>query len=1371
MRIASLGPLCSFLFLLLSFQANGQAYRAYVTHYGVDKGLSHREVNAVFQDRDGHIWLGAKFGLNRFDGYDFKWFTKDASGNEFNAINQICQDKEGLLWLFMGRPGGDPDTTLLLDPSNDQVITLAEYFTDGFPVQVNQLNANILRGKDGSLFFSTKDRATLIHHDSQGPAKIYPIAAYDSFRALAYSSQNTIWGVADERTILELSARGEVVNSYLHEHTILPSDCFLRRDTFWFTQEESKYQRERFFYVIPGEGIRAIGEEALPKSLHRVPNFQRIRYSADRDLFWLLHDNQLKVIKPGEGVLFELTEENPDLRSSFIRGWEVDAAGRTWIGGNFGVYIIDVQPNRFTNYLAVDIEQDLFYPHSCRGMIVQDSQLLVNTESSGLFQIDLKNGEHKKIDREEKDKEFLGRALHRGSNGKIWIGKNRLVEFDLEKRDSTVVNFARKNANDLHIWSIFQEDDQLNWLGTEEGLYWYQLGDSLIQDFRGYGRFYELAYSFILHIGTDRAGDLWICANTGLYQLNREGQVIGRYWRGGRDEFYLPAENFQHFYQDEAGIYWLATAGSGLIRWDKANDKYRSFTRNEGLSHNNIYAVYEGVDGQLWMSSDFGIMRFDKNSYNVNTYLRKDGVSHHEFNRIAHLQDTTGRIYFGSLNGLTTFDPADFSNKNKPSSSKMAITGFQQFVSDENLLIDRKKELLKTRQIIMEPGDPFFLLEFALLSFENVEKILYRYKIENIDQDWTEQKERSIRLSRLPYGQHTLLIGAQAASGEWVRDRLKIKIVVKRPLYLKNWFLGLCALLIIAGIYSYIKWRSYEAFKTQQQLQAEVNRATTQILEDKETIEQQAEELRQLDKVKSRFFANVSHELRTPLTLMLGPLSSVLKSKNLSEQQSKLLSTAKASGHQLLNLINEILDLSRLESGKLEVKEHPTMLFSFVRKVVSSFQAHAERNEVYFELDYQADKDLQVSVDNDKLEKIINNFLSNAFKFTGKGGQIKVVVEDLANQIQLRVKDTGRGIATSDLPHVFKRFYQSKQPDAPTEGGTGIGLALCSEFAELMNGRLWVESTLGQGSTFYFVFPRKEIIGIEEVALEASVDDLVASNLALASEQPLGSKASILIIEDNHNLREYLQLVLSSNYHVQTAENGQVAMDLLNADPKQATNVDLIISDLMMPVMDGYQFATELKANATWRQLPLIMLTARADSEDRHNALRIGVDDYMIKPFEEDELMARVKHLLHNSQLRRSIWKEDSALESSDDSIKTELAPSIPMMTDEEQKWLTQLEETIIKELSSFGLTAEQLASLMTTSRGQLFKKIRKLTGLTFSQYILEIRLTEARSMLENKDQTSVKAVAYAVGLKQVKHFSQLFKKRFGKSPSHYLNA
>jgi signal transduction histidine kinase/DNA-binding response OmpR family regulator/AraC-like DNA-binding protein/Txe/YoeB family toxin of Txe-Axe toxin-antitoxin module len=597
----------------------------------------------------------------------------------------------------------------------------------------------------------------------------------------------------------------------------------------------------------------------------------------------------------------------------------------------------------------------------------------------------------------------------------------------------------------------------------------------------------------------------------------------------------------------------------------------------------------------------------------------------------------------------------------------------------------------------------------------------------------------------------------------------------------------------------------------------------------KELIEQQEIELRKLDAAKTRFFANVSHELRTPLTLILSPLSNLLKTNELSNKQFTLLSLVRQNVQDLLKLVNEILDLNKLEAGKLGLQEETVVLYGLVRRLVANFESHAERQNIHLTFDYQLDKYIQLLLDRNKFEKIINNLISNALKFTQQGGSISLSVLEKPNAIEIQVKDTGRGIHPDDLPHVFNRFYQSNQADAPTEGGTGIGLSLSMEFAKLLKGRLWVTSILGQGSTFYFSFPKREVLKslstetVEELNQTLIAEEAFVSLSALTSSPPQKSihpavyqtsetdVKTILVVEDNRSLSDYLKMILQDQFHVLTAENGLAALDILQNQIKKnplsaaqnpvetipTPSVDLIISDIMMPVMDGFQFLEVLKSRAYFQQIPVIMLTARADIQDKLKALRIGVDDYLLKPFEEDELFARIHNLLKNSQLRQVfkqeseslllknipntvhrtpmptglLWREGSG--EGDIFIHPEDAVRIPSEneTDENQKWLIELEQVVQKQMPNFDLTAESIADDLAMSRAQFFRRLKLATGLTPHQYLLELRFNHARQLLELRKENSVKAVAYSVGMRDVKYFSQQFKERFGRLPSDYLLA
>ena len=539
-------------------------------------------------------------------------------------------------------------------------------------------------------------------------------------------------------------------------------------------------------------------------------------------------------------------------------------------------------------------------------------------------------------------------------------------------------------------------------------------------------------------------------------------------------------------------------------------------------------------------------------------------------------------------------------------------------------------------------------------------------------------------------------------------------------------------------------------------------------------IEEQKKALLQLDAAKTRFFANVSHELRTPLTLILSPLSTALNSPILDDENKALISLAKEQANQLLGLVSEILDLTKLESGKMEVREEPTDVYQLMRRLISTFESYAKQKNINLIFEFAKNMPHGLMLDKLKVDRIFNNLISNALKFTPIDGTITVTIKDKIHDWRIEVSDNGKGIHPDDLPHLFDRFYQTNQLESPVEGGTGIGLSLAKELAEVMHGELSVNSTLGKGATFTLTLPKKEVIGYTDdsmviapvVTNKISIDKLKINNPIQHDEAR--NKPTILVIEDNYSLRSYLQFILSEDFDVLTAENGQEALLILEQIPQgQKDTPDLIISDVMMPVMDGFKLLEALKTNENLWMIPVVMLTAKAEIEDRLTALRIGVDDYLIKPFEEAELFARIKNLLNNVKKRKNATlKKQEA--------NTIIAGGMhlsntPILCIPDQEWLAKLEEKVKSNIGDFNLSVDTLADELFISRAQFFRRVQVLTGMTPLQYIKEIRYDFARNLLETKNVRSVKAASHAIGIKKVQYFSEKYKKRFGKSPSEYL--
>ena len=507
-----------------------------------------------------------------------------------------------------------------------------------------------------------------------------------------------------------------------------------------------------------------------------------------------------------------------------------------------------------------------------------------------------------------------------------------------------------------------------------------------------------------------------------------------------------------------------------------------------------------------------------------------------------------------------------------------------------------------------------------------------------------------------------------------------------------------------------------------------------------EKISEQATRLKNIDETKSRSFANIGHELRTPLTLAHGPLNTT---------------------------INPTLDLSKIEAGKMMLKEEAAQVYRLSRRIVSGFESHAQANGLQLNFEYLGEEQLTLALDREKVETVLNNLLSNAIKFSNKKGTVTVTIKDREKDILFIVKDTGRGISKTDLPYIFNRYFQTEVLDAPTEGGTGIGLAFTKELVELMEGRIWVESELGLGTTFFIELPRKEVLGVIDASDQIHVQDDFKRSEKTRPLETLQKESvnqvfdqTILLVKDNSNLQDYIYFILASQFNIIVAGNGQEALDYLNSsyDNPSILRPDLIVSDVMMPFMDGFQFVAKLKVDAKFNQIPVIMLTARADVRDKLKALRIGVDDYLLKPIHEDELKVRIDKLLTNYGSRSS-----SVLEG-----KKAQAP-LSEFSKEDMEWLAMFEDYISVHYTKQILNVSRIAHDMAMSESSLLRKLKQLTGLSPARYLQEVRLEKARSYLNTRTFNSVSKVALEVGYSDPKTFSRNFKSRYGKSPSEYL--
>ncbi|MGL1888450.1 MAG: ATP-binding protein [Reichenbachiella sp.] len=546
------------------------------------------------------------------------------------------------------------------------------------------------------------------------------------------------------------------------------------------------------------------------------------------------------------------------------------------------------------------------------------------------------------------------------------------------------------------------------------------------------------------------------------------------------------------------------------------------------------------------------------------------------------------------------------------------------------------------------------------------------------------------------------------------------------------------------------------SFKTLEELQEETSAQKDEIETDKNIIEKQAEKLKEISEVQTRWFTNIAHELRTPLMLILGPIRQFLNThSSTSTIGIENIQLAEKNSVSLLRLVNEILDISRLESNQLKLNKKAVNLSSLIRETTMQFDSVAKQKGITLKMHIMDDVDLMI--DKDRIQNILMNLISNAMKFTHAGEQVKISVAiKFGDGVEIFVEDTGDGIPEKDLPYIFERYYQADAPNRMNHGGAGIGLALCQELAELHGGKLSANSELGIGSTFSLFLPQLLVNNVESTAesqpftlVSPSISNMASNRTNLEVSNDQHQKPRILLVEDNTDMRQYIMGFMSASYHIMEAADGIEALECL-----KETIPDLIISDLMMPRMDGMELAKQLKCDEKYKLIPFITLTAKATESHKIETLRIGIDDYLVKPFNAEELKVRAVNLINNYKQR---------MDSDQAKVKEEKEPSY------HDKLLEGMKGIVMDQLSNCSFTIEDLALSQNMSTSSLKRVIKKASGLSPGKFIREIRMLQANQLLEHKQYATVQEVVHAVGFENASHFTQLFYERFGKRPSDYL--
>jgi signal transduction histidine kinase/ligand-binding sensor domain-containing protein/DNA-binding NarL/FixJ family response regulator len=1302
-------------------------YRLDSYRWNKKDGLPDRNLFALLQDRNGLMWMSSKSGLFTFDGHTFRTLDVVNKSLDKDIIVRLAEDLHGNIWLVKYQPGSY--SVDVLNPLTREIMPLHQYIgeKDHFRIPENGSHIAIYNIK-GKIWLGTDEIG--FHYDGHW-REIFRHARGKQY-GIWRPSRGGIWRIDKNNVVRLLDSAGAVSDSFTLAKGIVLTAWIEADLSLWLGCSRNGTAAEDY-YLLSVQGEKIVSRQSKTPPASDWHSDCSTVVESKKTGYWLypsLNNNTIYLGFLSNPRLFNLSRLHPYI--GIMNPLYFDREGGIWTTTDDGIIRLVLRPNLpFQRLLQGEMP-----PHSTRGMAFTQNRLLINSYK-GARQLDLTTGRISSFDYTYND---LGLALLVEGQD-FWVAEHRLALLQV-KANGGQHWYEFENQPDF-VYSIWRTDTGQLLAATDRGLFRLNDASRILES--------TALRNLIVSCFFQNKNGLWAGTSQGLFLLDNQGNIL-------RQAFLpTPGQKFgciTHIHEDEAGIFWMATHGGGLLRWNPANGETKQFTIENGLSNDLVHAVYPDRSGHLWLPSDFGLMRFHKNSGRVQTFFEADGLADSEFNLLSHIQMPDGRLFLGGIDGITAFYP-DSIPPEQLRNGKLQLIDARTFNLRTGLYSSQSVDLTSEKELVLRPSDAYLDLSVSGLQYERSDLFRFAWKIQGVQDNWIEQESPLIRLSNLPYGSHRLLVRYSRYGNQWSEKILEIPIRVVRPFYL-DWPFLLLLLLAITGLaWLFSLLRSRRLRQINLRLEEEVLRRTQQIDADREVIRRQAEELRSLDEMKSRFFANVTHELRTPLTLILSPVDRLLRNFSRDEKTAETLRTIQKSAMRLLNLVEELMELSRMEAGKLRLDEKPLAFRPFLSRLLSAFQPYAEHRGVKLRLLFEAPANLTLLLDERKWEKVVNNLLGNAVKFTSRGGSITLSVREISDhQLLLQVEDTGQGIASEDLPFIFDRYYQSRAGNPALQGGAGIGLALCREYARLFNGELTVESTFGKGSIFRLVFPYLQV--------DEAFQDLIASpsleqEATEAATAPLLPRRNhtILVVEDDKDMLAYIQNALMTEYNVLVADNGLAALEQLEKQP-----VDLVLSDVMMPEMDGFRLLEQIKARQA--DLPVILLTALVEMPERLQALRLGVDDYMTKPFAEEELLARLRNLIHHYQVRRRI-----RLENVQYGVETaEETGEASAMFD--KKWLAELEEVVKENLGDADFSVQMMADAMHLSVRTLQNRLKTYVGMSPNQYLTEARLLQARQLLEERVYKTTAEVCYAVGMKTPHYFAGLMKERFGKSPTEY---
>jgi ligand-binding sensor domain-containing protein/signal transduction histidine kinase/DNA-binding response OmpR family regulator len=1344
--------------LLLNLATLAQTTPIHFTSIAPKDGLLSNTVNAIIKDSQGIMWFATDDGLNKFDGTNFTVYRNregDTTSLRSNEVLALFEDKAGNLWI--GTSGGGLS---LYNRRKDNFTHFpANTHIDGF--SRNGVIRSICSDYLGKIWIAQYDGLYVLEPVSKKIVKLNLGADTTIYKGkttlfcVFEDSKHRMW-VGTDHGLFVYRRDSKSFKQLTHDETDTNS---LGNDKVKTIAEDSNGH----IWVGTTDGLNRVQSDSAGFSIYRYAcrlSHNEINcITADPEGYlWIGTSQGLNKLNPltkaVDVFVPELGKPN-SLTGKYIKSVYIDNHGIYWFGTfRGGVNKYDKNLNLFNLKLSNAVNENSNGPTIVSAFAeTRNANIFVGTDGGGLYEFNRKTEQLRQINIPLKDKTTSAPSiltLCMAHNNKLFIGTYAMGVIILNPATGNIEHVQKgPGLNDLNSNDIFclKEDSKgAIWIGTNGDGVNVMVNNKVTLKYTprpvAANEVYLPLNGYIRAIEEDKDGNIWIGSHgAGLAIYHPATRTWTVYTK---DNSQLPSDKVQSILCDSQGRIWIGTY-VGLILFDKATKQFIPFSEKDGLQNTTIYQVVEDLQGRIWLSTNTGISSFDLKTKSFRNFNSQHGVQNNNFVHGSGIRLSDGELFFGGVLGFNYFDPAKLTiNRNDPA---VLLTDLK--ISNKSVIAGNEspiKEHISVANEIRLDYKQNFALGFVALNYTNPKQNQYAYKLEEFDKDWNYTGTvNTASYTNLDPGEYIFRVKASNNDGIWSTHETTIKVFVKPPFW-RTTFAYIFYVLAIAGLLLYSRYRGITKLRKKFALEQE---------------RQEVKRIQELDRLKLKFLTNLSHDFRTPISLIVGPVDQLIREESTEGKLDKL-QMIRRNARRLLNLVNQLLDFRKMEERELKLQSSKGDFISFVKEVTESFRDMSERKNINFTFESDITK-LYALFDHDKMERILFNLLSNAFKFTLAGGAISVVVQKKEKQtypdnqwVSIKVTDTGIGIPKEEQHKIFERFIQNNSAAAVLNQGTGIGLSITKEFVKMHGGTIEVESEPGKGCVFTIHIPFTLLpnnAAFEGVPhFPGIVNESVAHLPGDANEGVAHLKETILLVEDNEDFRFYLKDNLRNNYKVLEAVNGKEGWHKALANHPQ-----LIVSDINMPEMDGITLVKKLKADKRTSHIPVILLTALTEEVQQLKGLETGANDYITKPFNFEVLNAKIKSLLELKSTMKNAYTKQ---------IKV-VSPEIQMESANE-KLLQEIVSYLEKNITNPQLSVEGLSKQVGMSRSTLYSRLLQLTGETPVEYIRSFRLEKAAGLLEKSNMT-IAEIAYQVGFTTPNYFARSFKSKFNMLPSEYI--